>query len=109
VSDDFRALSPRERVDVVERYAAERASPDGLALPQQTRGWLEVAKLTLADDYLSDKVRDERLDGWLRHLDAIPAAYADAARYELQEFVRYLDGLLRAEGGVEDGDEDDEP
>jgi hypothetical protein len=107
MSDDFRSLSPRERVDVIERDVAAITHPDDVfLLPQQTSGWVEVAKLTLADDTLSDETRAERFDGWDRHLDAIPEAYADAARHELGKFWNLLDGRLRAGGDV---DEDDEP
>jgi hypothetical protein len=105
VSDEFRSLSPRERVDVVERDAAAIAHPhDAYPLSKATRGWLEVVKLAIADDSLSDAKRDEVRDSFVRHLDALPEADADAAEHELRGFVALLNGRL----GPEDVESEDE-
>jgi hypothetical protein len=109
VSDEFRSLSPRERVDVVERDAAAIVRPlDEYRLSKATRGWLEVVKLAIADDDVSDERRNEIRDGFARHLDAIPEADADAAENELRGFVALLNGRLGLsdfENASEDGDE----
>jgi hypothetical protein len=109
VSDDFRSLSPRERVDVVERDAAAIARPlDEYRLSKATRGWLEVVKLAIADDALSGEKRDEVRDSFVRHLDALPEADADAAENELRGFVALLNGRLGLsdfEDASENGDE----
>lgn len=108
MSDEFRDLSPAERVRVVDHYAAERADPlDGFPLSEATRRWITVAKLTIADDFLSDERRQQLLDGWHRHLNSIPVGHADAAEYELRQFVAYLNGLLGV-GLIEDEDGGDE-
>jgi hypothetical protein len=105
VSDDFRSLSPRERVDVVERDAAAIAHPlDAYPFRQATRGWLRAMKLTIADDDVSDERRDEIRDDFARHLDALPEADADAAEHELRGFVALLNGRL----GPEDVESEDE-
>jgi hypothetical protein len=106
VSDEFRDLSPRERVDVVERDAAAIAHPlDAYPFRQATRGWLRAMKLTIADDDVSDERRNEIRDSFARHLDAIDEADADAAEHELRGFVDLLNGRL----GSDEDESEDEP
>lgn len=95
----FAELSPRQRVELVERFAAERTPPDDerLRLAAVTEQWLDGMRLAIVDDDV--EWREELREGWQQHLDALPEVEADLAERRLYGFALYADGLLRSSEG----------
>jgi hypothetical protein len=54
-------------------------------------------KLAVADDTLDAERREELREAWLFHLDGLSESDADAASFRVETFIRFLNGLLRAE------------
>lgn len=92
----FTDLSPRQRVEQVERHLA--ALPDdGPALSPTTTAALTRAKLVLASlDRIDADEHERELLRWRAHLDLLPEHDDDAALYALRSWWLLFDGLMRS-------------
>jgi hypothetical protein len=90
----FRALTPDQRVLVIEGYLAGIPDPFPVRLPAATEEAVRRAKRILAQPELPEDVQLAERERWEQHLDDLSEHDADAAVHALDGFVQILKGVL---------------